>query len=434
MRNFLPPKLTAYISIYIIFTGILYNNFFNLNISSRLPQLAVAFFLVPIASFFLCKLKKNRSSFYPSFTIFLSFYLLIEIFHNGFGSTEIVSIVAIISMLAFFVVTSSYNKDQLVWALMVSCLLYIIFIYPIAMFHGMVGNSISDAGVFVSQYIPSLSALTMNGSFQSGRGVIGMIGAVLAIGAIVHMRNGSVNTSHLIFLAVGISALMISDSRGPIISFCIILFALLTPISKKLRVKLVFVLPPIIILLQGLIILANGSFDFISELGFMSRQNMDTSDLARVAVWAESLRMLMDAPQFTIFGYGAVGAENAMNLAFGQYHPDIEQLTSAHNLLLQILLDGGVVLMLPFLFYIGRITLYGYKYARYIKFQDLDTPAILSFILLSGISGSVISVNRINESMFLVILICAALDKQIQSHASKFRSIPLKNIVCSSVY
>lgn len=421
-----PVMLTAFISTYIISTIILYNNFFGLQLSSRWPLLATTYLLGPLAVWHVLFSRRIYVSFWPSLALFVGCYFLLEVLHAALGSPEAIGIVSLASILVFLALTSRFSKAQCIAALMASCVLYLLFIYPLALFHGMVGNSISDTGVFIPQYIPSLGHFTLNGNFQSGRGVIGMVGAVIAIGSIIRIRSGLLYATYLPLLAVGVSALLVSDARGPILSFFLVLAALIIPISNRARVRLLFILPAGIVLLQGLsYVFINVNIDFAFNLGILSRQDMDTSDLARAAAWNEGLRMITASSQSGIFGYGAIGSAEAMQQAFGQYHPDIEQLMSAHNLLLQILLDGGVALMLAFVFYMARIASYGLKYAEYIPLQDIDAPALLSFVLLSGISGSILSVDRINESMYLLVLICAAIDKQMQIGRHQFRSIAL---------
>ena len=421
-----PVMLTAFISIYIISTTIFYNNFFGLQLSSRWPLLAATYLFGPLAFWYILTTRRVYVSFRPSLVLFVGCFFLIEVLHVALGAPEAIGIVALASILVFLTLTSRFSKAQFIAALMASCVLYLLFIYPLALFHNMVGNSISDTGVFISQHIPSLTHFTLNGNFQSGRGVIGMVGAVIAIGTIIRIRSGVLYARYLFLLAVGIAALLVSDARGPILSFILVLVALIIPISNRARVRLLFILPAGIVLLQGLLyVFMNLNIDFVFNLGILSRQDMDTSDLARAAAWNESLRMIMASSQSGIFGYGAIGSVEAMQQAFGQYHPDIEQLMSAHNLLLQILLDGGAALMLAFIFYIARIASYGLKYAKYIPLHDIDAPALLSFVLLSGISGSVLNVDRINESMYLLVLICAAIDKQMQYGRHQFRSIAL---------
>lgn len=419
-----PVILTAFLSVYIISTAVLYNNFFGLQLSSRWPLIAATFFLGPLALGYVLLSRRIHVSFRPSLAFFVGCYFLLEVLHAGFGSPEATGIVSLASILVFLVLTSRFSKDQGIAALMASCVLYLLCIYPLALFHGMVGNSISDMGVFVSQYIPSLSPFTLNGNFQSGRGVIGMVGAVIAIGAIIRIQSGFSYAKYLALLAVGVFALLVSDSRGPILSFFLVLVALFIPISNRARVRLLFILPAGIVLLQGLLfIFIFINIDFAFDLGILSRQDMAISDLARAVVWNESFRMIVASSQFGIFGYGAIGSMDAMQQAFGLYHPDVEQLTSAHNLLLQIFLDGGIVLMLVFVLYIFRIASYGLKYAAYIPLQDIDAPSLLSFVLLSGITGSVLSVDRVNEAMFLLVLTCAAIDKQMRYGTHQLRSM-----------
>lgn len=417
-----PRILTTFLSVYIISTAVLYNNFFGLELSSRWPLIAATFLLGPLALRYVLSLRRIHVSFRPSLALFVGCYFLLEVLHTVFGSPEATGIVSLASISVFLVLTSRFSKDQGISALMASCVLYLLFICPLALFHGMVGNSISDTGVFVSQYIPSFGPFTLNGNFQSGRGVIGMVGAVIAIGSTIRIRSGFPRGTYLALLAVGVFALLVSDSRGPILSFLLVLFAVIIPVSNIVRVRLLFIFPAGIVLLQGLMfIFINIDFDF--DLGILSRQDMIISDLARVMVWNESFSMISASLQSGIFGYGAIGSMDAMGQVFGLQHLDVEQLTSAHNLLLQIFLDGGMILMLVFVLYIFRIASYGLKYAAHIPLQDIDAPSLFSFVLLSGITGSVLSIDRVNETMFLLVLTCAAIDKQMRYGTHQIRSM-----------
>jgi len=295
----------------------------------------------------------------------------------------------------------------------------------------MVGNVFSGKGGFVSQYIPNLNMFLINGNFQSGRGVIGMVGGVIAIFAISRIRQSSLRVTHLALLFIGIFAILVSDSRGPMLSFFVVLVLLFLPIRDSAKIRLLFIFPISVVLLQCLLLPLG--FEFIVDLDIFSRQDTKISDVTRDIAWNQSFHLAFSSLLHGVLGGGAIGSIDELQRIFGQNFADIEEINSAHNLLLQISLDGGMVLLLIFVFYLIKVAAYGLKYAEHMSFLDADAPALFSFILLYGTSGSVVSVDRVNEIMSIFIMAWVMLDKQIYYGEHRFRSKFLRPVVIEGI-
>lgn len=404
---------TALISIYIISTAIFYNNYFGVQLTSRLPLLVLVCLFMPFGAYRVLNLHFRIE---PTFTLFLSCYFALEIFHMVIDSGEIISVISLAALLLFTLLTHRFASNQIIKALFISCFLYLFIIYPLALLNGAIGNDgLSSKGMFASEYVPILNQISFNGYFKSGRGVVGLMGGVVAILSVINLRNEGLCKKNLAGLTIGILATLTSDSRGSIMSVIFMLIILISPIKDILRARLIYFLPAGIILIQGLgLIFVLANVEVMSYMGFLARSDTNASDITRGLAWNQSYILITDSIYHATLGYGAMGAANALQQLFAYNYADLEEIVSAHNLLLQIILDGGGLLFAVFVIWIMRITSYGLKYPVHMSFHDVAAPSLLSFILMAGITGSVISVDRVNESMFIMLLSGIAMDRQLR--------------------
>ncbi len=399
--------------LYLISTVILYNNFFGIAASSRWPLIVLTLFFGPFA----ISQKCNKKLFVRfSLWYFISGFLFIEIIHLALGSNELFGIFTLLSIMLFMVLTKEYSKRYLIEAIILVSILYLLFFYPLAYANDMVGVQAYGRGRFVTQYFPQLAPFIINGHYKSGRGVIGLIGGVLAILSLIRIRYLGFTTYHLVMLFIGCMGVILSNARGVIFSLIAISLLILLPMPTKFRVRLFFFMPfGVVILTPILLVIILGSLNsggILSEiLSLVSREGI--SDISRFLVWDESIRLITSSLPRILVGYGGIGSALVLKSAFAAKYVDIEQLDSAHNLFLQLLLDGGIILLLLFVGYLYRIFVFGWKYSRYIAVVDLDVISVFVFLVLCSMTGSFINVNRVNEAMFLLMIVLIALNKQM---------------------
>ena len=412
--------LVLVLGTYLLATVICYNDFLGVSASSRWPLLVLTLLAGPIAFAAALSSRHRPPAFRFSLGWLLTVFLALEILHIIPGPrTEIIAILSLAALAALAILTRRRSKADLVGALVLVCALYLALVYPLAFGSGMVGTEFGDKGVFVARYLPGIDALSLNGHFKSGRGVVGIVGGVILLYALARLRARRPGPHHLAGIAVGGLALLVCDSRGVILACLLVVAVLFAPIPAALRARFLFALPFGVIVLQPILLgVAVRYRDALSSLGALSRQGIADSDLSRVFAWLESLRLITASAKSAAIGYGAFGAVERMEAAFGRDHPHLEQLVSAHNLLLQLLLDGGVVLLVVFVGYLGRVAVFGWRHARTLRRRDLDAVAVLGFLVLYGVTGSVVSLDRINETMFVLVLTLVAVDRQLHEAVS----------------
>lgn len=410
--------LKLILSLYLIGTVILYNNFFGMSASSRWPLILLVLFFGPFA----ISQKFNKKIFLRfSLWYFISGFLFIEIIHLIFGPIEIIhseliGIFTLLSIILFMVLTRKYSKRDLIETIIFVSILYLLFFYPLAYAKGMVGVETYSKGIFMAQYFPQIARFTINEGYKSGRGTIGLIGGVLAIFALIRIRSLRFNIYHVVMLIIGTLGVILCDARGIIFSLVVVSLLILLPMPIKLKVRMLFFVPLGIALLTPILlmtVLGNlNSREILSKfLSLVSRQGGFIE--SRLMVWDESTRLITSSLSSILIGYGGIGSALVLKSTFAAKYVNLEQLDSAHNLFLQLLLNGGIILLLLFIGYLYRIFIFGWKYSRNIALIDLDAISIFVFLMLSSITASFININRINEAMFLLIIVLIALDKQM---------------------
>lgn len=408
--------LALVLTVYLLATVICYNDFLGVAASSRWPLIVLTLLAGPIACAYALSTRHRLPAAGFSLGWLLAIFLVLELFHALLGlRTEVIGVVSLLGLAVFAILTQRRTKADLVGALALVCALYLPLVYPLAYGSGMVGAASFHKGVFVAQYLPGIDSLSMNGHFKSGRGVIGIVGGVIVLYCLVRLGARRSGPLHLAGVGLGGLALLTSDSRGVILACLLAAVALLAPLPAALRARTLFAMPLGIAAAQPfLLLLAIRHRDLVSDLSVLSRQDIVNSDLTRVFAWGESVRLITSSAMTFLFGYGNIGSAKAMENAFARNYPDIEQLVSSHNLLLQLLMDGGVVLLVLFLGYLLRIAAFGWRNARQFRRRDLDAIAILSFLLMYAATGSLVSLDRINEGMFVFVLTLLAIDRQMR--------------------
>jgi O-antigen ligase len=134
--------------------------------------------------------------------------------------------------------------------------------------------------------------------------------------------------------------------------------------------------------LAGILVLVIPLVLFVSQLNIAETlvaraaetgQSGDFSENGRFVIWSGFLSLIADEP---IFGYGLSGYDQVTNSFFGVIY-------SPHNVLLEILIYGGLIGLLLYLSFLIKIFLASYKMFR-IRGEILPVlllPTVLAFVI-----------------------------------------------------
>lgn len=423
LRGKLPGGLTPLLTLYLLATVALYNGFLPVPLSSRIPLFGFMVASMPVLLHRLLTWRSERTMRWMSLGGFLGGFMIIEIIHLFLGSPEIVGIITLFGLLLMLKAVERYDQRYLMRALKTASIAYLIIFYPLALLNGMVGVGGQDKGIFVSQFIPSLGAFIVNPLYPSGRGTIGLIGSTLAVLVLLQAKETGLSLQKSIQLGLGIFALLVSDSRGTILAFFLIAAVILLPLALRFKVRLLFALPLVILLSQPLAVFNLESMLPSDSFKLVSRSGIDASDQSRVAVWLVSLNMLTESYQSLILGHGSEETANRIEGVFQAWPVEMEILRSPHNMLLELLLDGGIVLAVLFISFIARISIKGWIYSRHLKLSDTGSVAVVSMMLAAGFFASIVDVGRLNEAMFLLMISLMAVNLQIKGLSLRVRHL-----------
>lgn len=209
---------------------------------------------------------------------------------------------------------------------------------------------------------------------------------------------------YLSIIVISIIALLLSDTRGAILSFLLTLvtFAFFKTIGIT-KVRLLALLMPFI----PLAIVTLLYFLYRTEyLDFFVRDQAADLTSGRIFIWASGVEELLNFNVIHLVGFGAYGQATSMvsdnyYFLFKDWPSDRPELFSLHSYLLQTIFDIGYLglLLAVFMFY------FAFKYAVNLSFETrLVVIGSFIFIIYSGITDTVPTYyNR--ESFFVVIVL-----------------------------
>src|SRR6266568_862142 len=176
-------NLKFFVILYLLITVIFYNKFIFDTVSSKLP---IIFFALIFGCHFIQKLILGEPfsphvTKIPSVVPFMITFLMLEIAHAIFDINEFISVITICGLLLFVRYTARRCKEEMIFILSSLCSVYLITIYCMCLFSGMVGVDLSSPGSFITQFLPFLGPWVVNDSFLSGRGSFSLVGGILAI-------------------------------------------------------------------------------------------------------------------------------------------------------------------------------------------------------------------------------------------------------------
>jgi O-antigen ligase len=193
-------------------------------------------------------------------------------------------------------------------------------------------------------------------------------------------------------------ALLFAQSRGAILGGISGIMAFLY-LQRKLDARLLIAI--IFIGLLGFVL-----SDIIITLfsrGLESRDFSEISSGRLDSMWIPLISELTTNPYRILFGFGLYGM--IMTDAY-MFSSDFFQATHAHNAYLNLIVDGGLIVFLPFVF----LLFYSFKHAMTIsrKFNNSTFNALLSSVivyLVAGMSGRQFTPNTGNAMLFIIIAI-----------------------------
>ena len=183
-----------------------------------------------------------------------------------------------------------------------------------------------------------------------------------------HSLNRTISTVCLILTLGGVFC---TESRGAYIAVALTIFTLLVS-NKKIFKKL---FPFIIVLAIGVPII------WVTRIKNSPAGDMLTSNNSRLRIWDCSLKVFLEHP---IIGLGA-GTENLHQLIIQRIHTD---RAHAHNLFLQLAVEGGIIGIIFTIAIIAVIArnlykLFTLKENKYRPYAIVYTSAFIGFITMS---------------------------------------------------
>ena len=212
---------------------------------------------------------------------------------------------------------------------------------------------------------------------------------------------------YLLSLGVSLGALLLTDSRGPIFGFIIILMFIFIIRKFWIRNQLFFFL--FFILSVSLFISVIFLVDtYLFDIDQLSRENATLLSW-RDVIWEIFFENYKPSLNELLFGYGHVGQMISGISAEYEYlfanWPNPREI-SLHNNTLQMLVDVGLTGIVSFftvLYYVVHHCIKQYKVNRDII--HLAIPAIINYILLLGFTDIIINISNVGIYFILMYVV-----------------------------
>jgi len=230
-------------------------------------------------------------------------------------------------------------------------------------------------------------------------------GLLLTISTFAFISKGSKSSRHLCVMLIAIAALLLSDTRGAILSFALTistyLFLIIFRVTKISILALLIPLLPLIMVFMLYFLYQTEYLDF-----FVRDQAADITS-GRIFIWASGVQELWDFSLIHLVGFGAYGQATSMvsdkyYFLFKDWPSDRPELFSLHSYLLQTIFDLGYFGL------ISSVLLFKFAFkAAYNLNIEVKAVAVSSllFLIYSGITDTVPTYyNRESFLVFLVII------------------------------
>ncbi|PIP01426.1 MAG: hypothetical protein COW18_12290 [Zetaproteobacteria bacterium CG12_big_fil_rev_8_21_14_0_65_54_13] len=237
-------------------------------------------------------------------------------------------------------------------------------------------------------------ALKLAGPFNQGNIFAGLIGFALLFSHWLAWKEK--HTGYFIATAFFTAMLFDTLSRGEWLAYLLCVGCLLFALKPNTREMMrCFILPWLLGLMTGALILQLSEPALAEPNGIaMLASTAGATMEARLIIWATAISIFMQAP-LTGSGWGqyapqswlAAPAASKLLNHFGLSHYLASNYLSAHNLFLHLMAEGGLIVLLPLLWGIGRllqVTFRLFKQPHSIRL--CFALAALSFILQSQVN------------------------------------------------
>lgn len=324
-------------------------------------QIFSVFFL--LLMFFLKKTQIKINWTIGVFSIYQTVILFSSIFNNGISPGIIIVIIA--SILIFILLQTDYYYEILI-AVSIIVALTLLINFPIMLQKREFANAEffiggkNSLGIFL---IPGMFLLLIN-SFEN---------------------NGKVGKLTLLMIALSLITVFIGSSgTGIIVAFCALLFLLIA-----IKIK-----PPKVIFL-GVIFTIYALFLLFSEyffktdywLNFTNLLGKDSTLTARTTIWNIAGDLIREN--------WLIGAGRGVELSYVNTWGERQIIYEAHNFILEILMEGGIV----------ALTLFGTLFFKAVKRLDLDyAKHRVAFIALCVLLINGLTESTVNSFLVMILL------------------------------
>lgn len=264
-------------------------------------------------------------------------------------------------------------------------------------------------GVRIERTLFPLAKSIQNFGVLSGLSLCVSLNVLLAERTRPWLRFASMN-----LCAFSVTALILADSRGPLLFGCIA--GISVPLLQRLRLgKLVRLIVPVAPLLPALLLIGLTTIARTPFGQSVSRQPGDISSATgRAFIWGVATAKLIQNPSLQdIVGYGQYGAKGAgVSQAWASLFKGFLEdatLTSTHNLALQLIYDTGflgLAIVLWLLWWaLGRL------HRDRTADNAVSTTAfsgIIFYLVIAGTTEATVSIGY-SEPLILISLILATL-------------------------
>ncbi|MFI3251043.1 MAG: O-antigen ligase family protein [Eubacteriales bacterium] len=282
--------------------------------------------------------KKEKEPVFAPMNRYIIFYAILYLVTTFFSTTPAQSLM-VGGVTAFFVlfavgvqnsITTQKTFDRLIQAFVLAATVVALYgIYQYLFRTGYQSSAWVDSEMFSS--ISFRVASTMDNPNMLGQFFI--LAIPLAGACLLSATNWEERIVWFLCCAILCICMILTFSRGAWLGLLFagaVFFILLSP-------KLIALIPPALIALY--FVLPQTVIERFTSIGDLG----DDSTSYRVYIWMGTLAMLAD---YWLSGVGA--GEAAFNLVYPVYSYNAIEAPHSHNLFLQILCDGGVVLLLVF--------------------------------------------------------------------------------------
>lgn len=176
---------------------------------------------------------------------------------------------------------------------------------------------------------------------------------------IYYLKNNIYHRYRLLFIASLIlnSLFLIFNfnKNSILILFVLVGFVILKKIIKKQTFKLVYVKLIFFLIIISVFIYVIIHVSSSLDINNYSELEILVNDLSteRYAIWKESLYLFLRKP---VFGYGVYNLNFAAHCYIGDYSRIVvRDITACHNIIIQLLIDGGILLFIFFGCFIFKI-------------------------------------------------------------------------------